>query len=260
MKKQALGYIILALGITFMTVTSCKKKDSTAQTGTFYFHLHSNIDTNEVDDPEELYADANGRHFSLSTAQFYISNVVLKNVTGTSYTVTDAHILKDIDSEEYLIGTAPIGTYNSVTFDVGLDDATNALQPTAFTTTGYLANSTMWYGNTTQGYMFMKLQGMADTSAAQDGSHAVPFSYEIGASANRKTVTMPVRGTGSYSDYPPYILTANGINYIHIVCDYGKLLSVINFKTQDSTDTYSLNPSTATTIAGNIPNMFDYEE
>ena len=240
--------------------TDSHQKTTSTSTGTFLMHLHTNIDTNEVDDPATLYSDASGRHLSISTAQFYVSNVVLTNVNGSTYTIKDARILKNIDSEQYVLGTAPIGTYSSVTFDVGLDATTNALQPTGFTTTGYIPNSSMWFGSTTQGFMFMKLQGMADTTTAQTGTNLVPFSYEIGSSANLKTVTMPTRGSGSYSSYQPYILTSGGYNYIHIICDYGKLLSVVNFKTQDSTDTYTTNPSLSNTIANNITNMFRYEE
>ena len=240
------------------TVSSCKKTSSSTTMGTFYFHLHTNIDTNEVDDPNMLYRDSMGRHFSLNTAQFYISNIMVHNVNGTMYTIPGAIVLKNIDSEQYVIGQAPVGTYDYVMFNVGLDAATNALSPTAFTTTGYIPNSTMWYGNTTQGYMFMKLAGTADTTAAQSGTNLVNFSYEIGSSANLKSVTMPVR-TGS-PDYLYTLTASGGNNFIHIICDYGKLLSVVNFKTQDSTDSYSLNPTIANTIANNIPNMFRYEE
>ena len=240
--------------------TSCKKKDKTLATGTFYIHLHTNIDTNEVDDITALYADANGRHFGLNTAQFFLSNIKLQNVNGTMYNMNNVRVIKDIDSEQYLLGTAPIGTYNSITFDVGLDDASNALTPSAFTCSGNTPLASMWYGNTTQGYNNMKIIGFADTSATQNGVNPKPFSYIIGSAANRKTVIMPTRGTGSMASYTPYILTTSSNNYIHLVCDYGKLLNGVNFATQDSTDTYTTNPSLATSIANNIPSMFEYEE
>ncbi len=256
--------LVVAILVIIVSISSmsCKKtsNSSTGATGTVWIHIHTNIDSNEVDDTAALYSDANGRKLGLSVAQFYISNVVLTNVNGSKYTIPNAHVLKNIDSEAYIVGTAPIGIYSSASFDVGLDDATNALQPTAFTTTGYIPNSTMWYGNTTQGYMFMKLQGFADTSAAQNGTHLAHFSYEIGSAANRKTVTLPARGTGNYASYPVYTLLTGGIMYVHVICDYGKLLSGVNFKTQDSTDTYTISPATATTIANNIPNIFHYEE
>ncbi len=254
---------LLLTAICFMSITSCKKKTTVEATGTFFIHLHTNIDTNEVADKTALYRDSGGRHFGLSVAQFYLSNIMIHNVNGNMYTFTGVHVLKCIDSEAYLIGNAPVGTYDYVMFDVGLDQATNALTPASFTNNGNTPNSTMWYGNTSQGYMYMKLQGFADTTMAQNGTNLVHFSYGIGkmfavggGDRNLKSVSMPVR-TASYA---PYILTVGGTQYIHMICDYGKLLSTVNFNTQDSTDTYSLNPSISNIIANNIPNMFSYEE
>ncbi len=248
------GLLTTIILVTFFG-TSCKKTTSTA-TGTVYIHLHTNIDTNEVADTTVLYTDAIGRHFGLNSAQFFVSNIVLQNADGTSYTMKNAYILKGIDSEQYLVGTAPVGTYTSFKFNVGLDATTNAKAPSSFTTTGYLPSSEMWFGNTTQGYMFMKLKGFADTTTAQNGTSLMPFSYEIGSAANLKTVSMPVR-SGTYA---PYTLVSGGVIYLHLICDYGKLLSVIDFKTQQSTDTYNTNPAIATAIANNFSNLFKYEE
>lgn len=260
--KKIFSISILSLSIISILVSSCKKNNDNGMPamGTVYIHLHTNIDTSEVDDKSQLYNDGNGRQFSLSAAQFFISNFKLISANGTAVSIANARILKSIDSEQYLVGNAPIGSYTSVTFDVGLDDAANAMSPTALTTSGYTPNSSMWYGSTTQGYMFMKLQGMADTTATQTGTNLVPFLYEIGTTANRKTVSTGSRGTGAFSSYPVYTLLKDGVIYVHLVCDYGKLLSGVNFKTQDSTDSYTIHPTLATTIANNIPNMFRYEE
>ncbi|MGN6566721.1 MAG: MbnP family protein, partial [Flavipsychrobacter sp.] len=210
--KKIFSISMLSLSIISVLISSCKKNNDngTPATGTVYIHLHTNIDTNELDSKTQLYSDGNGRQFSLSAAQFFISNFKLVSANGTVVSIANARILKSIDSEQYLVGNAPIGTYTSVTFDVGLDDATNAMNPAAFTTCGYTSNSSMWYGNTTQGYMFMKLQGTADTTATQTGTNLVPFSYEIATAANRKTVSTGSRGTGAFSSYPVYTLLKDG--------------------------------------------------
>jgi hypothetical protein len=239
----------------FSALVSCHKKDNPQGTGTFYFHIHSNIGTNEVANSATLYADGTGRHFSLSTAQLYISNVRLTNAGGTTVTILNAFVLTALDSEQYLIGTAPAGTYTGVKFDVGLDAATNATTPSSHPAPSPLNNSDMWFGSTDHGYMFIKIQGTADTTPGQTGGNLVPFSYEIGSASNLRTVTMPVR-TGSNA---PYVLTSGGTQFIHMICDYGKMLSGIDFKTQDSTDAH-LNPSIATAIANNVQNAFEYEE
>ena len=257
--RVALSLLLLAI-----VAGSCKKKNNGPTMGTFWFHLHTNIDTNEVDDTAALYRDSAGRHFSLSVAQFYVSNVTLHNVLGSSYTISNAYVLKSIDSEEYLVGNAPAGTYDGVSFTVGLPPSVNGLSPTAFTNTGYISNSSMWFGNATDGYMYLKIQGMADTTATQSGTALVPFDYEIGkiipvggSDQALKTITMPTRS----GVLKPYILSAGSTTFIHLYCDYGKLLQGINFKTQDKTDTHSLlYPDVSSNILGNLPNMFRYEE
>ena len=88
MKKYLTTSISIATTIIFLfSLGSCGRKDKGTSTGTFYFHIHTNIDTSEVEDVSELYRDASGRHFSLSTAQLYISGVTLHNVNGSSYTI-----------------------------------------------------------------------------------------------------------------------------------------------------------------------------
>ncbi len=234
--------------------SSCKTKDSNS-TGTMYIHLHTNIDTNEVADDTTLYDDGTGRHFSLSTGKFYLTDITLHNVTGTTYKFDGVYILKTIETEQYLVGQAPVGTYDYVTFTVGVSGADNSKAPSSFASSHALSAGDMWFGNTTEGYMFLKAEGKADTTAAQNGTNLMPFVYEIGTAANLKTVTMPVR-TGSLT---PYILTAGGTQYIHMACDFGKLLSGVNFKTYNSLTSPTANPALATTIANNIAGMFDYE-
>ena len=92
-----------------------------------------------------------------------------------------------------------------------------------------------------------------DTSVNPSGT--VPFSFQIPNSLTTATkVTLPTRGTGAY---PVYIASAGSTNYIHVLCDYGKLLSGINLQASNQT---SVNPLIADSLAARIPNMFRYEE
>jgi hypothetical protein len=79
-----------------------------------------------------------------------------------------------------------------------------------------------------------------------------PFNYKIGSSALLKTVTLPAQS---------FAVTANQMQEIHITCDYGMLLQDVDMTVpaNRTTDTYTANPSTATTIANNIANLFHYE-
>ena len=257
MQLQLLKTIgIAALAATIFVTTSCNKKnDDATPTGTIYLHMHSNVDSSEVESSEEWYADATGRHISLSTAQFYIADVTLKNANGTTYTISK-YVLKTIDSEEYLVGTAPVGTYTGVSMTIGVKGTDNTAAASGTAATNPLADENMWFSDHANGHIFLKIEGRADTTAAQNGTGSVPFAYYVGGSANLKTIDLPAR-TGSFTTY---ILTAGNAQFVHLVADYGKLLSVLDFKTQDSTNSFSQNPVIATTIANNMGNFIRYEE
>ncbi len=251
--------IISLLSAIVIMIAACKKNTDTSPiiqplaNGTLFFHLHTNIDTNEVDYGDTA-RDASGRKIVLSLAQFYISGITVKKADGSTYAFTGVYLLKKAENEQYTIGSIPAGNYTSVSFTVGLDSVTNSTSPASYADpNNVLAAQTpsMWFGSTSQGYIFMNVQGMADTSAGNNGNPNFPFSYKIGSNALRRTVTLPQQNFT--------VMPSQG-QEVHMICDYGKLLQGVVFKTQNSTDTYTTNPSLATQIANNIPLMFRYEE
>lgn len=242
--------------ITILIFTGCKKDKTPAANGTLMLHLHTNIDTNEAD-YGDVFPDSNGRKMSLSMAQFYISNISILSTNGTWANVQGAYILKTVENEEYMVGSVPSGDYTDIRFDIGIDAATNATAPSAHTSStaadSVLANTNMWFGNTTQGYIFMNVQGMVDATSNHTGGMAnTTFSYQIGSNALLKTVTLPTED---------FTVNPNQQHYVHIICDYGKLLQNIDMTIPANLSTNtSTNPATAVSIADNIVSMFRYEE
>ena len=237
--------------IGILSLSSCHKDNPPTPApamGLVYFHLHTNIDTTEADSGVVCH-DATGRHFQLNIAQLYLSNIVLHKPDNTTYTVTGAYVLKIIANEEYLVGQAPAGNYTSVSFNVGIDAATNAMNPSMMT--GCLAPQTpsMWFGSIAQGYMFANVQGVADTTAAQAGPVNCAFSYQLGTSAMLETVNLPSQ---------PFTVVSGQTALVHIICDYGRMLQGIDFKTQSMATPFS-NAGVAAQIAANVPFMFHYE-
>jgi hypothetical protein len=246
---------ILTLAVACVTLfSSCHDADNLPLYGTFKLHLHSNIDTNEID-LGSVYRDADGRQIQLNTAQFYISNIKLVKADGSLYPIDNAYVLKQVAQEQYVVGQALIGEYKAVIFDVGVGAAANHQNPSSFPSTNPLSQSgpDTWFGTTTQGYVFMNVAGKVDTSANNNGAVDFPVSYKIGSDALLKTVTLPAHPNGNF------VMGFSQEMYIHLICDYGALLKGINFKTQASTTT-TTNPDVATQVANNIPKMFTYEE
>ncbi len=232
---------------------SCKKNAVVAPVvmAPFYLDLHTFVNTTEIDTTHPVALDSAGRKIKLTTAQFYVSAIRLMQPTGFYYDLPGGVILKTIGTNSFYIGNVPVGTYNYVSFNVGLGDPDNSTDPSTYPAGSILAPQvpSMWFGSTVQGYVFMNIQGLADTTAAHNGPLNYPISYETGRPSELYGVNMP---------YQPFTVAAGQNNFIHIACDYGKLLQPLNFKTQNNVTPFN-NPNLASQIASNARYMFHYQ-
>ena len=277
MKKHTLILLsFIAIGMFLMSsvfMTSCKKKNNnTPDSATFFFHFHTQIIDSTIGGNTDGYDsnstgssnyspwcfDSLGRRIKLLVPQFFVSNIMLVNANGNMLSLNNVVLLKGLDSEDYYLCKVPVGTYVSAMFTVGLSNADDVTSPsTNFITDGvpYPLQSSMWTGTN---YYGMEVTGAYDpvsTDTAVNPSGTIPFSFEIPNNLTTATqVILPTRGSAAY---PVYVATAGSTNYIHVLCDYGKLLSGINLATSNQT---SVNPLIADTLAARIPNMFRYEE
>jgi hypothetical protein len=255
--KNTLKTVIAALGllgILNFTTTGCKEPDKPGpkqEYSTLLFHMHTNIDTNEAE-AGTAYKNADGRLISLTYAQMYLSNIKAIKSDGSVVSIKDTVILKTIDNEEFTIGSIPSGNYKTVTFDVGIDSPVNHTNPAMYHSTQALSAkpTSMWFGSTGKGYIFINIAGLLDSSVAKTGKATYPFSYQIGSDALVKTITMPDQAFTALPNTPAIV---------HLTIDYGKLFKGITVKTQNKTATYD-DPVTAAAIATNIADMFSYEE
>jgi hypothetical protein len=260
-KKQ---FFLIGFIIGIVCVSSCNKhKDETAAPltpantpkGTFMFHLHTYIDQDEVDLYGITYATTAGRNISLTQAQMYISEVQLEKLDGSWIDIAGKKLLKTFEADTYVVGDVPVGNYKSIRFKVGLDAATNLLNPTATADSVILNKPAMWYGSTAQpnGYIFLNVQGTIDTSSNMSGAMA-NFAYKIGTNTNYKQITMPDKN---------FSVVENQVVFGHIIIDYSLLFTGIqlNHSTNLSVITPADNSNALTTaLVNNIPTMFKYEE
>lgn len=229
-----------------------------APTGDLYFHLHTYIDNNEVDLYNTNYTADDGRKVSLQLAQLYISEIQLVKLDGSLLNIPNTHILMEQKTATYKIGNVPVGNYKSVRFKIGLDPATNGLNPSQSNDSAILNQSEMWFDATPQpsGYVFVSLKGKIDTSENADNTAAQmqQFEYKIGTNEHYTQVNMPDK---NYSVYQ------NQISYLHVIVDYYKLFNglILNNPTNLSATTVDdNNHAPATTVANNIPLLFRFEE
>ncbi len=156
----------------------------------------------------ETYTNTSGESFSISTLQYFISNIQLQKSDGTLYTVPQAEsyfLIKEGDEEsQKAVVQAPEGDYSSLTFTLGVDslrsvsdvsERSGVLDPSGGMDGMY------WSWNS--GYIFFKMEGLSE-SAPADPSGQHKFRYHIGgfggyASAtinNIKTVTIDLTAGG----------------------------------------------------------------
>ena len=254
--------IFLAISLAiFISIFSCKKDSSTTTTtaatpnGTLILHLHTNVDTTEVDNYDSVYTLSSGRKISVHLAQMYISHVQAVKLDGSVVDFTGFSFLKVMENEAYVIGNIPVGNYKSVNFSVGLDASANAATPTVGS---IFNNAAMWFNSSyssIDGYVFVNFQGKIDTTTNGTGSvsNMQTFTYKIGTNAHLTNINMPEKD---------YTVTANTPQYVHIIIDYSKLLTGVqlNQSANLSVVTSAANSSiVANKISNNIATLFHYE-
>lgn len=250
---------LIMVASCIILIHACSKPtDSTpattqSTTGSLYFHLHTDVDTNEVANYDSVYILTGGRKISVSKAQLYISDIQLVRGDSSVYNVPNTILLKVQEIEPYFVGNVPAGNYITVRFTVGLDSATNLKTPTPTDTALY--NSTMWFDISAQpkGYVFVNFQGSIDTTASANGNNLIPFMYMIGIEANKKQVSMP---------YQNFTVLAGQTQYVHMIIDYNKLFTGVNLSNPNNLMIMNLTDNTTTNakaISNNIPTMFHYE-
>jgi len=253
---------ILCVSALLILASACgKHKDpivtTTVDSTALYFHLHTNLDTNEVDAYNEIYTMESGRRISAGITQLYISNVQLIKADGSTYDIPAVIVYKTQETEVYSLGNVPVGSYKSVRFHIGLDSTTNTL---AASSNAALDHSEMWFNPSAQpgGYVYVNFAGKVDTTTNGNGPDSLmqTFTYKLGTSAAYKEVTMP--------DHSPVYSFAKDIpQYIHLVVDYSKLLTGIQLNNTANLSITNATGNTTTlgiTINSNIPSMFSYEE
>ncbi|HSZ71639.1 MAG TPA: MbnP family protein [Cytophagaceae bacterium] len=259
--KENIAFSVLTI-CTVLYLSSCGKKSDDASpstpTGTLQFHLHTNVDTNEVGDFNTVYSipvpgsATARRNISVSAAELYISNIQLVRSDGSLYNVSNEIVLKVQPIEPYTIGNVPAGNYKSVRFYVGLDPTTDK-RVLVLPADSVLNHSEMWFGSAaTNGHLFINFQGSIDTTTVASGSSMTPFSFKLGTNKNYQ----PVIVTQSFTVSP------NQTQFVHMIVDYSKLFTSVTLNNANNINISSHTDSTsnnAIQISNNISSMFRNE-
>jgi len=143
------------------------------------------------------------QQITISTFDYYISNIQLTNKDGGVVTLAQSyHLVKesDTESQEFNLNDIPEGDYQSITFLVGVDSARSTM-PIA-DRTGVLdpaGEGAGMYWSWNSGYIFVKLEGTSPQAPLDTATNTRPLYYHVGgfggySSAtinNLRTITLP---------------------------------------------------------------------
>lgn len=233
--------------ISALAFSSCKKdKDKETKEGTVNLSFTNVAGTGDLKMDGTWYKSQHGDSFTVNKFNYYISNLKFNNADGTAYQVPESYYLVEESvpsSKSFDIAKVPGGTYNSITYTIGVDSLRNvsgiqsgALDP---------ANGMFWSWST--GYIMLKVEG-ASPQSTQSGNifmlHAGGFKGENNV---LRTVTLTL----------PAALVINGdVTYIRLNADVQKVLGGRNPVSFAATSVIMSAGPSGKAIADNYESMF----
>ncbi|ULQ51283.1 MbnP family protein [Flavihumibacter fluvii] len=173
---------ILAAATLFTSCSKSKEPDFQAgDTGSLDIEFDNVVGGQNLQLNTGVYTNSSGESFTITTLNYFISNIVLKNADGSEYIVPRNNcyfLIKEENASQLIsLDNIPAGNYNGLSFILGVDSLKNT-EPIE-NRTGSLdpageAAGMYWVWNS--GYIFLKMEGTSTVLPATDNA----FFYHIG--------------------------------------------------------------------------------
>ncbi len=250
MFKSVFSTFLTALALVgTLFVDSCEDEATIAN---LKFHWHTNVGSAAAAYAVD-FQTADGRKFNLSDFRYYISNIVLIKDDGTELPLTDKVLLVNPSEQDYDLGSVPTGEYKGFKFMIGLDSLTNHADPTTHAATSPLSiQSPPIHWSWNSGYIFFKVEGMVDSTAAGGQNPNKEFFYHIGLDALKRNIDFSTSAFSVSAD------ETTMENEIALELDLLEVLDGVNMLTEYETHTFN-NMGLATKIADNWQDAFSIE-
>lgn len=238
--------VILILFLLFVGISACKKTPPTPVDNTpkldveFIFKVD-----NQVLTVGQEYTNILGQKFDFSLAQFYVSGIELVGPSPKAF--NDCYLLPNPNQLKFRVGDIPAAHYHGIKFRIGVDSAANHSDPTTYANDHPLSpnhpNYAHWSWNL--GYVFIKLEGDADTSAAITGNKTGFHVYHIGTNPLAREVNLTKHHEVEEGD----------VYTIQIEVDLGQVMNLLDFRFEHDSHTGN-NMPTAIKIADALSTAF----
>lgn len=183
---------LILLGIASISMAlllqSCEKDNLNAP---FTLTIHGKVDNADFI-LDSSYTIDNGYMLKYSLFNFYMSNIELVATDGSVVPVKDVVLVRFDDQPTFEVtADMPVGDYNRIRFDLGLDSTTNAQDPNTYDPSHPLSilQGTYWDWNTM--YRFSMSEGSIDTSGVGN-NYNLTFTYHPGLNQLFREVSMNI--------------------------------------------------------------------
>ncbi|OYU66453.1 MAG: hypothetical protein CFE22_09045 [Cytophagaceae bacterium BCCC1] len=254
MKKIAFA-LVLSISVFF---AACKTSDiNPNDKNSVSLYFENLVGTDPVVLNTKTYTNASGEDFTISTFNYFVSNISLKATDGTELKFADKYFLvkEPLEASKTItLPDVPAGDYTSVSFMVGVDSAksvsdvsqrTGVLDPASYGT-----DNMYWSWNS--GYIFFKMEGTSSKSAAANKGYKFHIGGFGGMSAktanNLRWVTLTMADLAK--------VRKNIAPEIHLAIDAQKVFKS-TLKIADKNEI--MNPTFGTAVANNYKDMFAVE-
>ncbi len=154
---------------------------NTDTTSEISLHFHAKLGTTDFAYGTEV-TNWEGRKMKFDIAQVYLSGFAFYDDNGTKNLIEDSYVLAKAGTMMYDLGTITNDHYHSFGFSVGVDSVANHSDPASWPSSNALSSNNpdhaFWSWNS--GYIFIKMEGMVDTTADMSGTANAPFVYHVG--------------------------------------------------------------------------------
>lgn len=253
----------LCAALTLLALAGCKKDNGDTQPGVgtvaLEFEHVANGPAGAQDvatDGTTAYTTPSNETFTLTTLEYYVSNVELLRGDGSAQKVPGVYHLVDVArpaTNTFTMKDIPVGDYTGLRFMVGVDSTTTKADPTSFTgTLNDLNPANAMYWTWDSGHIFFKLEGKV-TSAGDK-----PLTAHIGGF--RKPYNALVTATVPFPSGTKLLVRADHAPEVHLAADVLKVFDGATHLQLSTFPTAMMPSATSVQVAQNYAaGMFSVE-
>lgn len=208
------------------------------------------------------YTNSSGEDFTITTLNYFISNVALKKTDGTVVKMPDHYFLvRQADKRTLMpvLKDVPAADYTEMTFTIGVDSvkSISAVDQRigVLDVSSYGSDNMYWSWNS--GYIFFKMEGIS-TAAPTNAGGLQKYQYHVGGFGGRTAASVNNLRTVTLSLPSVASVRKSKSPTIHLIADISKVFSGVS-PVKIASAAVVMSPAAAGPIANNYAKVFSVD-